>query len=199
MTKLIRDEVDRIAGLIDQMQGFTDTRAQARTAENIYPILDHVRALAASGFAKGLTIRDSYDPSLPNVLLYKDALIQVLINLLKNASEAIDSETGKITITTAYRHGVIVRTHEGLQRAPLPIEISIIDNGPGPPPEVAESLFELFVTSKFVTSKSSGRGLGLALADKLVRDMGGMLQFAREGTPPKTIFRILLQRAGEGE
>jgi two-component system nitrogen regulation sensor histidine kinase GlnL len=191
MTKLIRDEVDRVAGLIDQMQGFTDTRTLERTPENIYAILDHVRALAASGFAQGLAIRDSYDPSLPPVLVHRDSLIQVLVNLLKNASEAIDPKSGKITITTAYRHGVSVSVEGGARRLVLPIELCIIDNGPGPPRELVENLFE-----PFVSSKSSGRGLGLALADKLMRDMGGMIQFAREGDPERTVFRLLLPRAG---
>lgn len=189
MTTLIRDEVDRIAGLIDQMQGFTDTRPQPRTAENIYAILEHVRALAKNGFAHGVEIRDRYDPSLPKVSVHKDALVQILLNLLKNAAEAIDT-AGIITITTAYRHGVTVRMGDGDARVSLPIEICIIDNGPGPPPEIAENLFD-----PFVTSKTSGKGLGLALADKLVRDMGGLLQFSREGTPPQTVFRLLLQRA----
>jgi len=191
MTRLIRDEVDRIAALIDQMQGFTDTRALERKPENIYAILDHVRELAGNGFARGVTIKDSYDPSLPPVLVHRDSLIQILINLLKNAGEAINPRSGRITLTTAYRHGVSVSLEGGAKRLLLPIELCVIDNGPGPPPHVVENIFE-----PFVTSKSSGRGLGLALADKLMRDMGGMIQFAREGDPPQTVFRLLLPRAG---
>ncbi|MBU6206150.1 MAG: PAS domain-containing protein [Alphaproteobacteria bacterium] len=191
MTKLIRDEVDRIAALIDQMQGFTDTRAQPLDTQNIYAILEHVRTIAANGFARFCTIRDNYDPSLPAVLVHRDALIQVLLNLLKNAAEAVDRENGVITIVTAYRHGVSVSLEEGGGRMALPIEVSIIDNGPGPPPDMLDTLF-----MPFATSKPSGRGLGLALADKLMRDMGGMIQFVREDSPPRTIFRLMLPRAG---
>ncbi len=190
MTTLIRDEVDRIAALIDQMQGFTDTRSLVCQPENIYAILDHVRNLAGNGFAKELTVRDAFDPSLPPVLVHRDGLIQVLINLLKNASEAAGPE-GNILITTAYRHGVSVSLDGGERRVALPIELCVIDDGPGPPPHLAETLFE-----PFVSSKSSGRGLGLALADKLMRDMGGMIQFTREGRPEHTVFRLLLPRAG---
>ena len=191
MTVLIRDEVDRIAALIDQMQGFTDTRAQVCAPENIYAILDHVRTLAANGFARDVEIADSYDPSLPPVLVHRDSLVQILINLLKNACEAIPKKGGKVTITTAYRHGVSISVDGGARRLVLPIELCVIDNGPGPPRELIEHLFE-----PFVSSKSSGRGLGLALAEKLMRDMGGMIQFSREGAPERTVFRLLLPRAG---
>jgi two-component system nitrogen regulation sensor histidine kinase GlnL len=191
MTRLIRDEVDRIAALIDQMQGFTDTRTLERTPENIYAILDHVRDLAGNGFARGVEMRDAFDPSLPPVLVHRDSLVQVLLNLLKNAAEAVDKTTGYIKLTTAYRHGVSVSVSGGARRLALPIELCVIDSGAGPPQHITENLFE-----PFVTSKSSGRGLGLALADKLMRDMGGLIQFAREGVPEQTVFRLLLPRAG---
>lgn len=191
MTRLIRDEVDRIAALIDQMQGLTDTRPRERTAENIYAVLDHVRRIAENGFARHVTIADDYDPSLPPVFVDRDGLIQVLINLLKNAAEAVPTSGGQIWLTTAYRHGVTVSTGQGTRRLALPIELCVIDNGPGPPTEIVESLFE-----PFVSSKARGRGLGLALSDKLMRDMGGTIQFAREGRPERSVFRLMLPRAG---
>lgn len=191
LTQLICSEVDRIAGLIDQMQGFTDTRPLAVTAQNIYPILDHVRFLAINGVAQGIKLRDDFDPSLPPVLVHRDALTQVLLNLIKNAAEAVDHQSGRIWLTTAYRHGVSMASIGSTQRRHLPIEICVIDNGPGPPTDVVESLFQ-----PFISSKSSGRGLGLALADKLMRDMGGIIQFSREGSPERTVFRLLLPRAG---
>jgi two-component system, NtrC family, nitrogen regulation sensor histidine kinase GlnL len=190
LTRLIRDEVDRVAGLIDRMEAFTDDRPAQPRAENIYAILDHVRALAMSGFGDRIEIRDAFDPSLPLVLVDRDALIQIILNLLKNASEAVgENRRGTIWLTTAYRHGVMVPVGEGQRRA-LPIELAVIDDGPGPPPELVDHLFD-----PFVSSKASGRGLGLALVDKLMRDMGGMVRFAREGTPERTIFRLLLPRA----
>jgi len=191
LTQLICNEVDRIAGLIDQMQGFTDTRPLASTAQNIYPILDHVRTLAVNGFARGVDMRDDFDPSLPPVLVHRDALTQILLNLIKNAAEAIDPRTGRIWLSTAYRHGVSIATIGSSLRQHLPIEVCVIDNGPGPPKDVIDNLFQ-----PFISSKSSGRGLGLALADKLMRDMGGLIQFTREGNPERTVFRLLLPRAG---
>jgi two-component system, NtrC family, nitrogen regulation sensor histidine kinase GlnL len=191
MTRLIRTEVDRIAALIDQMQGLTDTRPMVFTADNIHQMIDHARTVAQSGFGDQVEIVEAYDPSLPMVRVHRDSMIQVLLNLLKNAAET--AESGKkrtIRLTTRYRHGVSVATHDGTQRLLLPIELCVIDDGPGVPAELSDNLFE-----PFVSSKQSGRGLGLALVDKLVRDMGGIIQYAREGTPEMTIFRILLPRA----
>ena len=190
LTKLIRDEVDRVTTLIDRMEAFTDERPLERSPENIYAILDHVRALAETGFGDRISIADRYDPSLPPVLVHRDSMVQIVLNLIKNAAEAVPSgQRGLVTLTTGYRHGVAVPGAGGT-RLSVPIELCIIDDGPGPPPEIAEHLFE-----PFVSSKSSGRGLGLALVDKLVRDNGGIVQFAREGTPESTVFRILLPRA----
>lgn len=183
---LIRREVDRIAALIDGMQSFTDERPLEVAAENIYPILDDVRRIAASGFAQGLAITESFDPSLPPVLAHRDSLTQVLLNLLKNAAEAV-GEHGNIEISTAYRMGVAVAREDG-KRVTLPIEIAIWDDGPGVPEDIIDHLFD-----PFVTTKRTGQGLGLALADKLMRDMGGIIQHARE--EDRTVFRLLLPRA----
>jgi two-component system, NtrC family, nitrogen regulation sensor histidine kinase GlnL len=191
MTRLIRTEVDRVAALVDQMEGFTDTRPADLAPENIHQIIDHARNVAKSGFGATLRIIDAYDPSLPPVLAHRDSLIQILLNLLKNAAETAE-EGGQRTvrITTAYRQGVSVLHERSGRKQALPIELCVIDDGPGVPADLAEDLFE-----PFVTTKKSGRGLGLALADKLVRDMGGVIQYAREGGPPETVFRILLARA----
>jgi two-component system, NtrC family, nitrogen regulation sensor histidine kinase GlnL len=134
LTKLIRDEVDRIATLIDRMEAFTDGRPLRGRPENIYSILDHVRALAESGFGDKIDIRDSYDPSLPSVLVDRDSMIQIVLNLLKNAAEAVPSgKRGVVTLTTGYRHGVSIPS-EGGRRLSVPIELCVIDDGPGPPP-----------------------------------------------------------------
>lgn len=191
MTKLIRTEVDRIAALIDQMQGFTDTRPMDFTADNIHQMIDHARNVAQSGFGDQIQIVEVYDPSLPMVRIHRDSMIQILLNLLKNAAETAEGDqTRTIKLTTRYRHGVSVATNDGARRLVLPIELCVIDDGPGVAAELAENLFE-----PFVSSKRGGRGLGLALADKLVRDMGGIIQYAREGNPEMTVFRILLPRA----
>ncbi|MDB5689361.1 MAG: two-component sensor histidine kinase [Sphingomonas bacterium] len=191
LTRLIRDEVDRITALIDRMEGFTDTRPLDLTPQNIHAILAHVREVAAQGFARNFVLREIYDPSLPAVLGHRDALIQVLLNLMKNAAEAMqDLPGGSITLTTAYRHGVSVQARGGDGRQPLPIEICVIDDGPGAPDELAPHLFD-----PFVTSKRTGTGIGLALVDKLVADLGGIVEYAREGQPLRTVFRLMLPRA----
>jgi two-component system nitrogen regulation sensor histidine kinase GlnL len=191
LTRLIRDEVDRVTALIDRMEGFTDTRPLDLSPQNIHAILAHVREIAAQGFARDFVLREIYDPSLPAVLGHRDALIQVLLNLMKNAAEAMqDLPGGSITLTTAYRHGVSVRARDGDGRQPLPIEICVIDEGPGAPDELAPHLFD-----PFVTSKRTGTGIGLALVDKLVTDLGGIVEYAREGQPARTVFRLMLPRA----
>jgi two-component system nitrogen regulation sensor histidine kinase GlnL len=190
LTTLITTEVDRIAALIDKMQDFTGRQVNPQPT-NIYPLLDHARRVAQTGFARDITIEESFDPSLPPVLADNDALLQIVINLLKNAAEALDDvKKPRILISTAYRHGLAVDAGPGQPRRGLPIELCVIDNGAGAPADIADHLF-----SPFVSSKPEGQGLGLALVDKLVRDMGGIVQYSREGAPEMTIFRILLARA----
>ncbi|WP_419808201.1 two-component system sensor histidine kinase NtrB [Sphingomonas sp.] len=191
LPQLIVTEVDRIAALIDRMQDFGDTRPLPTSAGNIYPLLAHVRSLAAAGFAAGVPIEERFDPSLPAALINGDALTQILLNLLKNAREAVrDVMEPRLILTTAYRHGMAVSAGPDRPRLPLPIEICVIDNGPGAPADIADHLFD-----PFVSGRPEGQGLGLALVDKLMRDMGGIVQYGREGTPERTVLRLLLPRA----
>ena len=133
----------------------------------------------------------SLGSSLPPARINRDALLQIVINLLKNAREAVRAvRNPQIVLTTAYRHGMSVSAGEGRPRLPLPIEICVIDNGPGAPADIADHLFD-----PFVSGRREGQGLGLALVDKLVRDMSGIIQYAREGTPEMTVLRLLLPRA----
>ena len=190
LPQLIVTEVDRIAALIDRMQDFGDTRPLPVASANIYPLLDRARTLALAGFARGLPIEERFDPSLPTACVNPDALTQILLNLLKNAAEAVRGMAEpRLLLTTAYRHGMAVSAGPGRPHQPLPIEICVADNGSGAPADLADHLFE-----PFVSGRPEGQGLGLALVDKLVRDMGGLVHYAREGTPELTVLRLLLPR-----
>ena len=188
LTQLICNEVDRIAALIDRMQDFTTDRTLECRPGNIYPLIDRAANVAAAGFARNIRIMKHYDPSLPFAIINDDALVQVMINLLKNAAEALEHHTKpRIRVETAFRHGVSVVVGGGKGSAVLPIEIVVIDNGPGVPEHILDHLF-----NPFITGKRDGQGLGLALVDKLVRDMNGFVQYSRDQEAGESTFRILL-------
>ncbi|MFX4084819.1 two-component system sensor histidine kinase NtrB [Sphingobium yanoikuyae] len=188
LTQLICNEVDRIAALIDRMQDFTTDRTLECGPGNIYPLIDRASHIAAAGFAKNVKIIKRYDPSLPFAIINDDALVQVMINLLKNAAEALEHvEQPCIRVETAFRHGMSVLVGDRKGSAVLPIEIVVIDNGPGVPEHILDHLF-----NPFITGKRDGQGLGLALVDKLVRDMSGFVQYSRDQEAGESTFRILL-------
>ncbi|MGH6955690.1 MAG: two-component system sensor histidine kinase NtrB [Caulobacteraceae bacterium] len=194
LAQLIVDETDRIKRLVDRMEAFSDDAAPTRSAVNIHQVLDRVRALAANGVAAGLALRESYDPSLPPVWGEEDQLVQIFLNLVKNAAEAANARLdgrGTVTVSTAYRHGVRVRAGEGPAVQGAPLEVRVQDNGPGVPAALREHLFE-----PFVTAKPGGEGLGLALVAKLVASHGGLIDF--ESEPGRTVFRVLLPAAPSG-
>jgi two-component system nitrogen regulation sensor histidine kinase GlnL len=187
LTRLICEEADRIVKLVDRMEVFGDERPVEREPVNIHVVLDHVRRLAQSGFARHIRFVEEYDPSLPQVLANRDQLVQVFLNLVKNAAEAIgeNAADGEIAITTAFRPGVRLSLPGAKSKVSLPLEFCIKDNGPGVSEELMPHLFD-----PFVTTKPTGSGLGLALAAKIIGDHGGIIEC--ESQPRRTIFRVLM-------
>jgi two-component system nitrogen regulation sensor histidine kinase GlnL len=186
LTRLICEETDRIVKLVDRMEVFSDERPIQRQPVNIHVVLEHVRRLAQSGFARHIRFVEEYDPSLPPVFANRDQLVQVFLNLVKNAAEAIGNATdGEIQLTTAFRPGVRLSVPGSSTRVSLPLEFTVRDNGPGVPEDLLPHLFD-----PFMTTKPTGTGLGLALVAKIIGDHGGIIECNSQ--PRRTVFRVLL-------
>ena len=186
LTSLIRSETDRIVKLVNSMEVFTDERPLERSAVNVHSVLDRVVRLARAGFAADIRLTEVYDPSLPPVHGNHDQLVQVFLNLVKNAVEAVRGvEDGSVRLGTAFRAGIRMAIPGTGGRTALPLEFTVSDNGPGVPPELREHLFD-----PFVTGRRNGTGLGLALVAKVIRDHGGIVDFQTSNAG--TTFRVLL-------
>jgi two-component system nitrogen regulation sensor histidine kinase GlnL len=191
LTELIADEVDRIAQLIDRMQRLGREKAEPVVPLNLHAAvhraIDTVKAASQSSFR----LREEFDPSLPPVLGNEGALVQVLINLIANARDACAEQAEpEVIIRTRFVSGLVMNVIRLGRPVKLPIEIQVSDNGPGIDPSVNDHIFE-----PFVSSKKNGQGLGLALVQKLVRDMDGRISHERDETGGWTHFRIHLPMA----
>ncbi len=186
LTRLIMEEADRIVELVNRMEVFSDDRPTDRMPANIHVILNRVKRIAQSGFGRDIRFVEEYDPSLPQVLCNQDQIIQVFLNLVKNAVEAIgDRPDGEIILSTAFRPGIRLSVPGGGDKVSLPLEFCVRDNGPGVSEDILPHLFDPFVTTKI-----NGTGLGLALVAKIVNDHGGVIEC--DSQPNRTVFRVLM-------
>jgi two-component system nitrogen regulation sensor histidine kinase GlnL len=191
LTRLICEETDRICALVDKMERFGDTGKLERRAVNIHQVLEHVRRIATAGFARNVRFVELYDPALPHVEGDRDALVQVFLNLVKNAAEAVPVHGGQITLVTQYQHGIRMAVGNSRERLELPIKVEVRDNGPGVPHDLVEHLFE-----PFITTKRNGSGLGLPLVAKIVADHQGTVSYL--AGDPGAVFRVRLPAARRG-
>jgi len=174
LPQLICDETDRICALVDRFGVFSEDNPMRRDSVNIHQVLDRVHKLAKNGFGKHITYHLNFDPSLPPVFGNRDQLVQLFLNLIKNAAEAVPEQGAEITLISSFQHGVRFSVPGCAAPALLPIRVTVIDNGPGVPEELCDCLFD-----PFVSTKQQGSGLGLALVAKIVDDHGAMIELDR--------------------
>ena len=190
LTDLIVAESRRIVTLLEQVEQFGNIRPPVKRAINIHDLLDRATKSACVGFAANMTFKEDYDPSLPATYVDGDQMLQVFLNLLKNAAEAAGTSGGTIRLRTFYDLSLRLRRKDGSGN-PLPLQVEISDDGPGLPPEIASEVFE-----PFVSGRDNGTGLGLALVSRIIAEHDGWITV--ESVPGRTTFRISLPVAPKG-
>jgi two-component system nitrogen regulation sensor histidine kinase GlnL len=185
---MIVEETNRVTALLDRMEGFAGGGQVALSPVNIHEVLDHCLRVSQASFGDTVTVTRRYDPSLPPVEGHRDLLIQAFLNIIKNAFEATDKKI-EIFVKTSYARGRRL-SGTGMARLHVPIQVEIIDNGPGIAPDLRDHIFD-----PFVSGKSGGSGLGLALVASVVADHGGLVEV--DTVPGRTVFRLNFPPAGE--
>ncbi|MEQ9693329.1 ATP-binding protein [Shimia sp. SDUM112013] len=185
LTDLIVEESRRIVSLLEQVEQFGNLSPAKKDPVNLHDVLDRARRSAMVGFGAHMTFHENYDPSLPLAQGDADQLLQVVLNLLKNASEAA-GDKGVIRLRTYYDHSFRLRRSDGTGQA-LPLQIEVMDDGPGLPQDIKGDVFD-----PFVSGRENGTGLGLALVSKIISDHDGLINV--DSVPGRTVFRISLPR-----
>jgi len=177
-TTVIINEADRLTALVDSMT--SPARPTQKVVVNVHEICEHIYRLLRAESGPGVRIERDYDPSLPEGFFDRNQLVQALLNLCRNALQAV-GERGTVTLRTR----AITQAHIGLVRHRLIARIDVLDDGPGVPPAIRSSLF-----FPLVTGRANGTGLGLALSQELVNRNGGIIEY--ESEPGRTVFSVLL-------
>lgn len=178
-TSVIISEADRLATLVDTLLG--PGHHPRKESVNVHELLQHVGYLLAADAPPNVTIDRDYDPSLPPLLLDRHQIIQAMLNLGRNASQALAQNGGRITLRTRALTNVSI----GTRRHRLVASVQFEDTGPGVPEHLRDTLFY-----PLVTGRADGTGLGLAVAQDLVSRHDGLIEF--ESRPGLTTFTILL-------
>lgn len=177
-TQVIINEADRLRALVDRM--LTPNAMPHKRWTNIHQVLERVFSLVKVEVPAGIRILRDYDPSLPEILADPDLLIQALLNIVRNAAQAL-GESGNITLRTRPLRQFTI----GHKRHKLVLQVQIIDNGPGIPKEMQETIF-----FPLVTGRAEGTGLGLTIAQSLVNQHQGLIEC--NSTNGNTVFSVLL-------
>jgi two-component system nitrogen regulation sensor histidine kinase GlnL len=181
-TQVIIAEADRLKNLVDRLL-VSQSQPRRSLPFNVHEICDRVCTLVSAEFGSGITVVRDYDASVPELCGDSPRLLQSLLNIARNAAQAVAESD------MAHDGRVTLRTRVGYQAGPagnqMELAISVIDNGPGVPAELADRVFH-----PFVTGRPSGTGLGLSLAHEYVQQMGGLLEF--DSARGRTEFRLIL-------
>ncbi len=183
ITDLIVAETRRILTLLEQVEQFGNLKPIDPKPLNIHDVIDRARRSAQLGFSAHINFKEDYDPSLPLVYGDPDQLLQVFLNLIKNASEA-QPNNGNIKLRTYFEHSFKLRRADGSGHS-MPIQVEVTDNGPGVSEDIRDEIFD-----PFVSGRNNGTGLGLALTSKIISDHKGLISL--DSKPGNTVFRISL-------